>query len=106
MNAAGKLVASTTVPPLDLKIPADQLSDCAFGAAGGPGADVLAVTTNVFGLSQAYRVDEASGALAKLPIGPLLNVEATAIDRDGSLYVFDDNSTSTSTSAKVTCVGW
>lgn len=106
MDASGKLAASTTIPPLSLGLPADQLSDCAFGAASGPAADILVVTTNVFGLSQTYRVDQATGARTKLPIGSLLNVEATAIDGDGSLYVFDDNSSSTSTSAKVTCVGW
>ena len=102
----GQLVASTTVPPLSLGLPADQLSDCAFGAATGPAADVLAVTTNVFGFSKTYRVDQATGGLTKLPIASLLNVEAVAIDRDGALYVFDDNSSTTSTSSKATCVGW
>ena len=94
------------MPPLSLGLAADRLSDCAFGAANGSAAEVLAVTTNVFGLSRTYRVDQTSGALTKLPIGALLNVEATAIDRDGAQYVFDDNSSATSTSTKVTCVGW
>lgn len=106
VDASGHLVASTTTPPLSLGLPADQLSDCAFGAAGGPAADVLVVTTNVFGLSRTYRVDESNGALTKLPIASLLNVEAAAIDRDGALYVFDDNNGATSSAAKVTCVGW
>lgn len=106
IDAGGRLFARTDVPPLALSFPADQLSDCAFGAAGGPAADVLVVTTNVFGLSRSYRVDETTGATTRLPSSSLLNVEAAAIDRDGALYVFDDNSQSQSTAAKTSCVGW
>jgi hypothetical protein len=106
LDAMGRLVASTTTPPLSLGLLADQLSDCAFGAAGGPAAGVLAVTTNIFGGSKTYRVDEATGARTQLPIASLFNVEATAIDRDGTLYVFDDNNGATSSAARATCVGW
>jgi hypothetical protein len=106
IDGTGKLFANTSVPPLSLGLPADQLSDCAFGAEGGAAAGVLVVTTNVYGGSKAYRVDESSGALKSLPIKSLPNVEAAAIDRDGSLYVFDDNSSSQSFAARVTCVGW
>jgi hypothetical protein len=106
IDGSGKLFAKTSVPPLALGLPADQLSDCAFGAEGGAAAGVLVVTANVFGGSKAYRVDEGSGALTRLPIKSLLNVEAAAIDRDGALYVFDDNSQSQSMAARVTCVGW
>jgi hypothetical protein len=106
IDGGGKLVAKPSVAPLTLAVAADQLSDCAFGAAGGPAESVLVVTTNVFGLSRSYRVDEASGALTKLPTPSLLNIEAAAIDRDGAIYVFDDNSSSQSSAAKATCVGW
>ncbi len=106
IDAAERLFARTDVPPISLSFPADQLSDCAFGAAGGPAADVLVVTTNVFGLSRSYRVDEATGATTRLPSSSLLNVEAAAIDKDGALYVFDDNSSSQSTASKTSCVGW
>lgn len=105
-DGTGHLAITTGTPPLSLDLPANQLSDCAFGAAGGAAERVLAVTTNVFGLSRTYRVDEATGGLTKLPIASLLNVEATAIDRDGTLYVFDDNNGATSSGAKATCVGW
>lgn len=105
-DGTGHLAITTSTPPLSLGLPADQLSDCAFGAAGGPAENVLAVTTNIFGFSRTYRVDEATGGLTKLPIASLLNVEATAIDGDGTLYVFDDNNGATSSAAKATCVGW
>lgn len=106
VDGTGHLAITTSTPPLSLGLPADQLSDCAFGAAGGAAEGVLAVTTNVFGLSRTYRVDEATGGLTKLPIASLLNVEATAIDHDGTLYVFDDNNGATSSGAKATCTGW
>ncbi len=106
IDGAGKLFARTDVAPIALAIPADQLSDCAFGAAGGPADGVLVVTTNVFGGSRSYRVDETTGTLTRLPTTSLLNVEAGAVDRDGALYVFDDNSSSQSTAAKTSCVGW
>ena len=105
-DSTGHLAITTSTPPMSLGLPADQLSDCAFGAAGGAAENVLAVTTNIFGFSRTYRVDEATGGLTKLPIASLLNVEATAIDRDGTLYVFDDDNGATSSAAKATCVGW
>lgn len=106
LDANAKLVASTTVPAIDLKLGADKLSDCAFGTPGGKGEEALVVTTNVNNFSQSYRVEEATGTLKKLPINSLINNEAIAIDKDGSLYVFDDNSSKTSTAAKMECTGW
>jgi hypothetical protein len=111
-DASGRLIAVPSVPPVRLQLtlgvdmPAEHLSDCAFGAASGPAEDVLVVTTNVYGLSRTYRVDESIGGLTLLPTQPLLNVEAAAIDRDGALYTLDDNSTETSGAAKSACVGW
>jgi hypothetical protein len=111
-DAGGRLIVVPSVPPMGLQLPlgvgmpADHLSDCAFGATSGPGEDVLVVTTNVYGLSRTYRVDEAAGVLTLLPTQRLLNVEAAAIDRDGALYTMDDNSTETSGAAKSACVGW
>jgi hypothetical protein len=108
LDGAGRLVVKAGVAPLALGLPADQLSDCAFGAAGGAGEGALVVTTNVNGGSKAYRVDEATGTLTALAIKIAVpsNVEAIALDRDGSLYVFDDNSFGVSSAAKMTCVGW
>lgn len=106
LDAQGHLVASTTVPPLSLGLPVDHLSDCAFGAAGGPADTALLVVTNALGGSLTYRVDESSGSLTKLAMASVGNEEAVAIDNDGSIYVFDDNSTSFSTAAKALCSGW
>lgn len=106
IDAQGHLVASTTVPPISLALAADLLSDCAFGTAGGPAENVLVVATNVGGGSLTYRVDEATGARVKLTIATLPNEESVAIDKDGSLYVFDDNSSSLSAAAKSKCTGW
>ncbi len=108
VDGAGRLVVKAGVGPLALGLPADQLSDCAFGAGGGAGEEALVVTTNVNGGSKAYRVDEATGALTALAIKIAVpsNLEAIALDRDGSLYVFDDNSFGVSSAAKMTCVGW
>lgn len=106
IDGAGKLFAKTDVPPIALNFPADQLSDCAFGAEGGVAAGVLVVTTNVFGLSRSYRVDETSGVTTRLPTKAVPNLEAIALDKDGALFVMDDNSTTTSTASKATCVGW
>ena len=96
----------TAATPIALTLGADVLSDCAFGAGGGPGDDVLVVTTNVGNLNRSYRVDEVTGALTQLPIGVLPNLEAIAIDKDGALYVFDDHQSAPSGSLRATCVGW
>lgn len=106
IDANGKLFAKTDVTPIALNLPADTVSDCAFGAEGGPAAGVLVVSTNVFGQSRAYKVHEPSGVTTRLPTKSLLNVEAVALDRDGALYVFDDNSSTQSLASKATCVGW
>lgn len=111
VDANGRLHASTTVPPLALglsPIP-DQLSDCAFGTAGGPGEEALVIATNVFNGSKTYRVNETTGATTELPMKSLLNTESIAIDKDGSLYVFDDHPLglgTTSNAAKMTCQNW
>ncbi len=106
VDGAGKLAVDTSASPIDLGIPADQLSDCAFGAPGGPAEHVLIVGVNVGGGSKTYRVDEATGKLTVLNIASLLNEEAAAIDKDGSLYAFDDNNYGVSGAAKATCSGW
>jgi hypothetical protein len=106
LDGGGVLSASTSVAPIALSLAADRLSDCAFGAAGGPGQDALVVTTNLYNFSRSYRVDEASGAMSQLPAASLLNNEAIAIDADGVMYVFDDNSSSTSTASRDFCVNW
>jgi hypothetical protein len=91
--------------PLALPLAEDVLSDCAFGAPG-PAADVLLVTTNVFGGSQAYVVDEATGDLSPLDVPPLLNDEAIAVDGDGALYTLMDDNGKTSGGARYACSGW
>ncbi len=106
LDAAGVMSVDSAVTPIPLTLGADVLSDCAFGAGGGPGDDVLVVTTNVGNLNRSYRVDEATGALTQLPIGVLPNLEAIAIDKDGALYVFDDHQSAPSGSLRATCVGW
>jgi hypothetical protein len=106
IDANGRLYPKTDVTPIALNLAVDTLSDCAFGAEGGPAAGVLVVTTNVFGQSRAYQVHEPSGVITRLPTKSLLNVEAIALDKDGSLFVFDDNSSTQSLAAKATCVGW
>ena len=106
LDGAGVLSASTTQPPIDLDVAGDSLSDCAFGAAGAA-QGVLAVATNVYNGSRSYRVDEANGALTKLPTTFVLNLESVAIDHDGALYTFsDDNSESDSPTHKLACENW
>jgi hypothetical protein len=93
-------------PPIQLKVPHDALSDCAFGAEAGPGKDVLLVTTNIYGGSTVYRVDEPTGALAPLDVVGLPNNEAIAVDADGSLYQMMDSDSAMSLSYRMTCEGW
>ena len=83
-------------PPIRLDLPRHALSDCAFGAPGGPAEDVLIVTTNVYGGSKTYIVDEGTGALTTVEVSSLPNNEAVAIDHDGALYEFMDGNTSVS----------
>jgi hypothetical protein len=91
--------------PLALPLGKDVLSDCAFGAPG-PAEDVLLVTTNVYGGSRSYIVDEATGDLLPLDVPPLLNDEAIAVDGDGALYTLMDDNGKTSAGARFTCTGW
>lgn len=103
---AGVLAADPLRAPIPLDVAGDSLSDCAFGAAG-PAQHVLAVATNVKNLSSSYRVDEASGALARLPTAFLVNLEAVALDHEGALYTFsDDNRASPSPANKLRCENW
>jgi hypothetical protein len=82
------------------------LSDCAFGAPGGPAEDVLLVTTNVFGGSQTYVVDEATGRASPLDVTATLSNEAIAVDREGALYAFLDDNGETSGATRFVCHGW
>ena len=93
-------------PPLVLEVPRHALSDCAFGAEGGPANDTLLVTTNVYGGSTTYIVEESTGALATLDVSGLPNNEAVAVDSDGALYQFMDSNTSPSLAYRMTCEGW
>jgi hypothetical protein len=92
--------------PVKLDLGRNALSDCAFGSAGGPAADVLLVTTNIYGGSTTYVVDQATFALTPIDISGLPNNEAVAIDRDGALYQFMDSDTSVSPTYRATCTGW
>jgi hypothetical protein len=100
------LAIDPLLPPLTLAVPHHALSDCAFGSAGGPAEDALVVTTNVYGGSATYLVDEATGALSAIDVPGTLNNEAVAVDRSGALYQFMDGNTSVSPSARATCSGW
>lgn len=101
-----RLAIDDIKPPLKLALPKNALSDCAFGAAGGPAEDVLLVTTNIFGGSTTYEVRENDGALAALDVTGLPNNEAVAVDRDGALYMMMDGDAPTSPAYRMTCSGW
>jgi hypothetical protein len=103
---AGRLRVEPTRPRLPLDVKKQSLSDCAFGAAGGPGENALLVTTNIRGGSSVYRVDEETGALAVIDVDGTLNNEAIAIDRDGRLYQLMDANADTSPGLRATCTGW
>lgn len=110
-DADGRLSIDLARPPIVLSLahlPGKQgiLSDCAFGAAGGPAEDVLLVTTNVFGGSATYVVDEATGRASPLDVATTLSNEAIAVDRDGALYAFMDDNGETSMATRFTCSGW
>jgi hypothetical protein len=96
----------TIKPPIVLDVPRNSLSDCAFGAADGPGRDVLLVTTNVYGGSTTYVVNESSGGIAPLDVVGLPNNEAVAIGSDGAFYEFMDSDSTTSLAGRLTCEGW
>jgi len=100
------LAIDTIKPPITLGVPPNALSDCAFGAAGGPAEDVLLVTTNIYGGSTTYVVDEATSALAVVDVAGLPNNEAVAVDRDGALYQFMDGDMRVSPTYRASCHGW
>ncbi len=107
----GRLAIDPTRAPVVLALGTlfghrDVLSDCAFGAAGGPAEDVLLVTTNVFGGSTTYVVDESTGRVAPLPLVSTPSNEAIAVDSHGALYAFMDDNGETSIAARFTCSGW
>jgi hypothetical protein len=93
-------------PPLKLDLQNKALSDCAFGAEGGPAQGTLLVTTNVYGGAATYIVGEADGALHPIDVQGTLTNEAIAVDKDGSLYQFMDDNHDTSPAIRTTCTGW
>jgi hypothetical protein len=104
-----RLVADTLWPPIHLGrgfVPANALSDCAFGASGGPARATLLVTTNVYGGSATYLVAEQGGALTPLDVPGTLNNEAVAVDRDGALALFGDVESEISPAVRLACRGW
>jgi hypothetical protein len=108
---AGRLSIDPQRPPMVLALPRltnreGVLSDCAFGAPGGPAEDVLLVTTNVFGGSQTYLVDQATGRTSPLDVQGTLSNEAIAVDRDGAYYAFLDDNGETSVATRFACLGW
>jgi hypothetical protein len=102
----GILAIDAGAPPIKLALPAESLSDCAFGGAGGPAENVLLVTTNIHGGSTTYVVDEASSGLMRLDVHGLPSNEGIAIDRDGALYQFMDGDIGVSPTLRATCSGW
>jgi hypothetical protein len=110
-NDLGGLAIDPSRPPLQLDLDRlsrrhGVLSDCAFGAAGGPAEDVLLVTTNLFGGSQTYVVDETTGTATPLDVQATASNEAIAVDRAGALYAFLDDNGVTSVATRFTCLGW
>jgi hypothetical protein len=100
------LAIDTTRAPIQLDLAPRALSDCAFGAAGGPAENTLLVTTNIYGGSRTYIVDEASGALAQVDIAGLPSNEGIAVDHLGAIYQFMDGDTSVSPAYRTVCHGW
>lgn len=108
---AGRLSIDPQRPPIQLSLDRwmrkeGVLSDCAFGAAGGPAEDVLLVTTNVYGGSQTYVVDESTGKTSPLEVQATASNEAIAIDHEGALYAFLDDNEETSAATRFECRGW
>jgi hypothetical protein len=81
------------------------LSDCAFGAPG-PADDVLLVTTNIYGASFTYVVDEETGDATPLDLVATPSNEALAVDSSGALYAFMDDNGPQSPAARFVCTGW
>jgi len=93
-------------PRVALDVKKHSLSDCAFGAADGPGRDTMLVATNFYGGSTVYRFDERTNALTPIEIAGTANDEGVAIDHEGRLYQFMDGNSAHSPSARATCTGW
>ncbi len=115
----GRLAIDASRPPLRLalrqlpqalarRLPGGDgvLSDCAFGAAEGPAEDVLLVTTNVYGISFTYLVDEETAAATPLDLVATPSNEGLAIDSTGALYAFMDDNGRESPAARFVCTGW
>ncbi|MGH7328120.1 MAG: hypothetical protein ACREJX_07185, partial [Polyangiaceae bacterium] len=92
--------------PLILAVPDDSLSDCAFGAWGGPAQSALIVTTNVHGGSTSYVVNESTGGVKVMDVPGTPSNEAIAIDREGALYQMMDDNGDESLALRMTCSGW
>jgi hypothetical protein len=110
-DASGRLSIDTTKPPMHLDLARmtnreGVLSDCAFGAEGGPAQDLLLVTTNVFGGSSTYVVDEATGRAMPMDVVTTPSNEAIAVDREGAFYAFMDDNGDKSLALRFTCTGW
>jgi len=110
-DASGRLSIDSSVPPLHLDLARittreGVLSDCAFGAEGGPAQSVLLVTTNVFGGSSTYVVDEATGRATQLDLVTTPSNEAVAVDHEGAFYAFMDDNGEKSQALRFTCSGW
>jgi len=110
-DASGRLSIDAAAPPMHLdlaRITSHQgvLSDCAFGAEGGPAQNVLLVTTNVFGGSSTYVVDEATGRATSLDLVTTPTNEAIAVDHEGAFYAFMDDNGEKSLALRFTCTGW
>jgi hypothetical protein len=112
-GSTGRPVIDASVGPIKLEVDRfirsqGALSDCAFGAAGGPAEDVLLVTTNIFGGSTTYLVNERPTGPRLVPLDILSTPsnEAIAVDRNGALYAFMDDNGETSAAARFRCTGW
>lgn len=101
-----KLAIDGVRKPLILSMPGDSLSDCAFGAWGGPAQSTLVVTTNVHGGSTSYVVNETTGELKALDVPGTPSNESIAIDREGTLYQMMDDNGDESLALRMTCSGW
>jgi hypothetical protein len=101
-----RLAIDTVRKPLVLPLERDSLSDCAFGAWGGPAQNTLVITTNIHGGSTSYVVDEATGELKTLDVPSTLTNEAIAIDKTGALYQMMDDNGDESLALRMTCSGW
>ncbi len=115
----GRLSIDTSRPPIKLalrhlpqalqrRLPGGDgvLSDCAFGASPGPAEDVLIVTTNIYGTSFTYVVDEETGTATPLDLVSTPSNEAIAIDSSGAFYAFMDDNGPASPAARFACTGW